>query len=66
MGFSIKMKNLLIFAKNEVERHLEQGTLPQEILLRIEETYGQIIAEGFEYHLLSKSLHLDARQRRGI
>ena len=45
-----RMKDLLIYAKNEVERHLEQGVLPQEILLRIEETYGQIIAEGFEYH----------------
>lgn len=47
-----RMKDLLIFAKTEVEKHLEQGALPQEILLRIEKTYGQIIAEGFEYHSL--------------
>ena len=47
-----QMKELLIFAKNEVERHPEQGRLPQEVLLQIEETYGQILAEGFEYHSL--------------
>ena len=47
-----QMKDLLIFAKNEVERYLEKGSLPKGILLRIEEEYGQIIAEGFEYHSL--------------
>lgn len=26
-----RMKGLLIYEKNEVERHLEQGALPQEI-----------------------------------
>lgn len=51
-----RMKDLLIFAKNEVEGHQEQGALPQELLLQIEETYGQIIAEGFEYHLLQPPL----------
>lgn len=59
-----RMKDLLIFAKNEVERHLEQGALPQEILLRIEETYGQIIAEGFEYHSLLPPLSKSKRGRQ--
>lgn len=59
-----RMKDLLIFAKNEVERHLVQGKLPQEVLLRIEETYGQIIAEGFEYHLLLPPLPKGKRGRQ--
>ena len=59
-----RMKDLLIFAKNEVEKHLEQGALPQEILLQIEETYGQIIAEGFEYHSLLPPLPQGKRGRQ--
>lgn len=64
-----QMKDLLIFAKNEVEKHQEKGELPQEILLRIEESYGQIIAEGFEYHTLlpplPKSKRGKQKQREG-
>jgi transposase len=59
-----RMKELLIFAKNEVERHLEQGALPQEILLGIEERYGQIVAEGFEYHSLLPPLPKGKRGRQ--
>ena len=59
-----QMKDLLIFAKNEVEKHLEQGELPQEVLLRIEELYGQIIAEGFEYHSLLPLLPKGKRGRQ--
>jgi transposase len=59
-----RMKDLLICAKNEVEMHLEQGALPQEILLRIEEAYGQIIAEGFEYHSLLPPLPKGKRGRQ--
>jgi transposase len=59
-----RMKDLLIFAKNEVERHLEQGALPQEILFRINETYSQIIAEGFEYHSLLPPLLKGKRGRQ--
>ena len=59
-----RMKDLLIFAKNEVERHLEQGELPQEVLLRIEESYGQIVAEGFEYHSLLLPLPKGKRGRQ--
>ncbi|MFA6916609.1 MAG: transposase [Parachlamydiales bacterium] len=59
-----RMKDLLIFAKNEVEGHLEQGALPQEVLLQIEETYGQIIAEGLEYHSLLPPLPKGKRGRQ--
>lgn len=59
-----RMKDLLLFAKNEVESHLEQGALPEEALLRIEETYGQILAEGFEYHLLLPLLPKGKRGRQ--
>jgi len=58
-----QMKDLLIFAKNEVERHIEQGMLPQEILLQVEERCSQIIAEGFEYHLLLPPLPKGKRGR---
>lgn len=58
------MKDLLIFAKNEVERHQELGSLPQEILLQIEKTYGQIIAEGFEYHALLPPLPKSKRGKQ--
>ena len=51
-----QMINLLVFAKNEVEKHFIQGSLPKEILLQIEQTYAKIIAEGFEYHALLPSL----------
>jgi transposase len=44
------MKDLLIRAKQEVERHLEQGSLPAEVVLQLEQAYAQIIAEGLEYH----------------
>ena len=57
-----RMKDLLIFAKNEVERHLDQQALPLEALYRIEEMYTQIIAEGFEYHSLLPPL---AKGKRG-
>lgn len=59
-----RMKDLLIFAKNEVERYQEQGALPQEILLGVEETYGQIITEGFEYHSLLPLLPKGKRGRQ--
>jgi len=59
-----RMKDLLIFAKNEVEWYLKQGALPQEILLRIEEAYSQIIAEGFDYHSLLTPLPKGKRGRQ--
>lgn len=45
-----RMKDLLIFAKNEVEKYLAQWVLPKEVLYQIEQAYTQIIAEGLEYH----------------
>lgn len=59
-----RMKDLLIFSKNEVERYLEQGMLPPEVLIRIEEAYTQIIAEGFEYHTLLPPLPKGKRGRQ--
>jgi len=59
-----RMKDLLVFAKNEVKRHLGQGELPQGILLQIEETYGRILAEGFEYHALLPSLPKSKRGKQ--
>jgi len=59
-----QMKDLLIFAKNEVERYPEQGALPEGVLLQIEQTYGRIISEGFEYHSLLPSLPKGKRGRQ--
>jgi transposase len=47
-----RMKDHLISAKNAVEKYLDQGTLPQEVLNQMEAAYFQIIADGFEYHSL--------------
>lgn len=64
-----QMKDLLIQAKQEVEKHLEQGALSQEALLKIESTYTQIITDGFEYHStltpLPKSKRGRQKQRAG-
>jgi transposase len=59
-----QMKDLLIFAKNEVEKHQDRGALPQEITLRIEKTYGQIITEGFKYHALLPPLPKSKRGKQ--
>ncbi len=59
-----QMKDLLIFAKNEVERHLDLGWLSQTILLQIEEMYTQIIAGGFEYHALLPPLPKSKRGKQ--
>lgn len=44
------MYELLIHANREVESHVEQGVLPSQILLQIEQDYERILAEGFAYH----------------
>ena len=63
------MKDLLIRAKQEVEKHLEQGALPAEVLLQLEQTYGQILAKGLAYHSsllpLPKSERGRQKQRDG-
>ena len=63
-GWAERMKDLLIFAKNEVEKHLDQWALPQEVLHQIEEIYTQIIAEGFAYHSLLLPLPKGKRGRQ--
>lgn len=45
-----RMHDLLISANKEVENHVEQGALPPEIVLRIEQAYQQILTEGLLYH----------------
>jgi len=46
-----RMHDLLILANKEVKKHVELGALPPEILLQIEQSYEQIIQEGFAYHV---------------
>jgi len=62
--WAVRMKDLLIAAKNEVESHQEQHALPQEVLFRIEKEYSQIIAEGFEYHALLSPLPTGKRGKQ--
>jgi transposase len=45
-----KMHDLLIQANKEVEKHVEFGELPPNILLQIEQNYSEILTEGFTYH----------------
>lgn len=45
-----QMHDLLISANKEVENHVEQGALPPEIVLRIEQAYQQILTDGLMYH----------------
>jgi transposase len=45
-----KMFDLLILANQEVEKNIEYGALPSNVLLEIEQTYSQILGEGFAYH----------------
>jgi transposase len=59
-----QMKDLLIFAKTEAEKHVEQQALPQVILKQIKEKYDQILAVGFEYHALLPPLPVGKRGRQ--
>ncbi len=45
-----RMYDLLILANKEVESNLEQGALPSEVVLQIEQTYQQILTEGLTHH----------------
>lgn len=47
-----RMHDHLIQANEEVEKHVNFGALPPDILLQIELTYSQILTEGFAYHAL--------------
>jgi transposase len=57
-----RMHDLLIQANKEVEKHVECGALPSDVLLQIEQTYNQILTEGLAYHELLPSL---AKGKRG-
>ena len=59
-----KMKDLLILAKDEVKKHLDNRALPYEVLLPIEQAYTAILSEGFEYHSLLPPLPRGKRGRQ--
>jgi transposase len=59
-----KMKDLLIYAKKEVENHFDKSVLPEEILKRVEEKYSQILVDGYVYHLSLPSLPIGKRGRQ--
>lgn len=64
-----QMKDLLVRAKLEVEKHVEDEALPAEILLQIEKDYNQILEKGFTYHKalppLPKGKRGKQKQREG-
>lgn len=63
------MKDLLIRAKLEVERYLEEGELPKMVLSEIESAYMEIVTAGMQYHSslppLPKSKRGKQKQRIG-
>ena len=59
-----EMKDLLILAKNEVEKCREQGFLPRETRLQYEQAYEKITAGGLEYHALLPPLPKGKRGRQ--
>lgn len=62
--WAASMKDLLVFAHDEVEKHSYQQALPQPILNQIEVSYAQILAEGFAYHALLPPLPKGKRGRQ--
>lgn len=64
-----QMKDVLIFANEEVKKYVQQGTLPPEIILQIESRYDKSIDEGLAYHKslppLPKSKRGKQKQREG-
>lgn len=45
-----RMYDFLVQANQTVEKHIECGALPPDVLLQIEQNYSQILKEGFTYH----------------
>lgn len=45
-----RMHDLLILANRDVKKYVECRALPSDVLLQIEQTYSQILTEGFAYH----------------
>jgi transposase len=64
-----QMKDLLVQAKKETEKYLEQGFVPQEILLKLDLEYTRIVTEGINYHAglepLPKAKRGRQKQRSG-
>jgi transposase len=58
------MKELLILAKQEVEKYQEQGSLPRATILLMEQAYAQILASGLEYHAQLSPLPKGKRGRQ--
>jgi len=58
------MYDLLILANKEVDKHTESVALSPEILLQIEQTYQQILTEGFAYHASLPPLPTGKRGRQ--
>jgi transposase len=59
-----QMKDLLIRANKEVKKHSEQGMLPAEMLLELDQMYTEIINTGFSYHLSLPPLPKGKRGRQ--
>jgi transposase len=60
-----RMRDLLVQANLEVEKHAEHGKLPPEIVMQIEQNYSQILEEGFAYHSSLPPLPLPEGKKRG-
>ena len=58
------MKTLLLKANNRVEKFRQQGFLPQEELLELEQEYTRIITEGIAYHAQLPPLPKGKRGKR--
>ena len=59
-----EMKDLLGFARKEVEKYYAEQALPQGILKQIEGEYTRIISAGFEYHALLAPLPQSKRGKQ--
>jgi transposase len=59
-----KMKDLLLYAKKEVENHFDKAILPEGILKAIDERYSQILVDGYVYHLSLPPLPTGKRGRQ--
>lgn len=59
-----RMFELLIETNKEVEKHAAQGVLCPETLMQIEQSYQQILIEGFAYHALLPPLPTGKRGKQ--
>lgn len=64
-----QMKEVLIRAKQEVGKHVEEGKLAEDVFQELKQSYRQIIAQGIDYHAslpcLSKGKRGKQKQRAG-